>query len=83
MRFLLEAIKGFAEPTHIVRVLKANLSWRLFHVNLHCEITVKKCIFNIKLTDMPITRDNNVQDGRMVAGLTTTLKVPSKSRSGC
>jgi hypothetical protein len=50
------------QPTHMRRKSRINKTWRLFHVDLFGKNIIKECIMNIKLMDLPITRDRIGED---------------------
>jgi len=58
---VLNHIEIYATSTH-EREEQNQQIWRLFHVDLFSKNTIKKGIMNIKLMDLPITRDRNGED---------------------
>lgn len=69
---LLETIDRFANFAHIIRIITINKSQWLNHENIFKQVTLKKNIINIKLTNKPTTI---LRTRRIVVGLTTRLKV--------
>ena len=50
------------QPEHMRGESRVNKTWRLFHVDLFGNNTIKEGIMNIKLMNLPITQDHNGED---------------------
>lgn len=66
----------------MMRVSRMNKSRRLFHIDFFREVAIKESIFDIRLMYKPFLEIAMLRTVQIVAGLTTGLKVSSKSRPG-
>ena len=61
-RGLLQPIEGSTQLTHKTILPLSNKPRRLLHVDLFLKVTMKKCIFNIKLMERPITHGSHSKE---------------------
>ena len=57
-----EAIKSFLQLTDMIRETGVNIPKRLFHIDMFSKMTIKKCILDIKLTEIPFVGHNKRED---------------------
>lgn len=82
LRSLFETKESLSKMEYVIRKLSTYIFGRLTHVHCFHKVTVKESIFDIKLAGQ--LREIKIpRTVRIVAGLTTWLKVPSKSRPRC
>ena len=69
MRCLFEAIKSFLQQTNMIREARINVPRRLFHTDLFSNMTIEKCILDIKLAKRPVIghskRKDNTNSGSL------------------
>ena len=78
-RSLLETVEGTVEATHVIRTRGVDEAIGLVAEHHLGEILVNKRILDMKLADLPVEGEAMDRIVLIVAGLTTGLKVSSKS----
>jgi hypothetical protein len=76
-RRMLQAIEGLVEPAHQLRVRRVNKAGRLRAVDRLGECAMEESVLNVELVHGPTLEIARVSTVRMVADLTTGLKVSS------
>jgi hypothetical protein len=79
---LLQSVEALVETAHKIWTSDVNKTIGLCAVNSLIQSTMEEGVLDVKLMNWPIERESNCQNFRMVAGLTTGLKVSAKSTPG-